>query len=223
MKLKKIAALALAGVMAVSMLAGCANKPGSSEPTEPTPDTTATGYMVEDLTEALKDRNENYEDSTITVSANASLQSALNAVAKIPGMSVSDFEKYMTDADSTLDTEKLADVQNAKTKEAATKDSTFGVAWVTDKAGLNTKTAVQNLANAFMKNVEVQVGQTLENVASVSGKFVDVNAGVSGDPYKYNYEYTVDVAVTSVENPVTNVTVYVMAYNVTRTPVKADV
>ena len=35
MKLKKIASLALAGIMAVSMLAGCGEAASSSEPTTP--------------------------------------------------------------------------------------------------------------------------------------------------------------------------------------------
>ena len=46
MKLKKIASLALAGVMAVSMLAGCQNTSVNPEPT-PNPDPTpATGYSA---------------------------------------------------------------------------------------------------------------------------------------------------------------------------------
>ena len=45
MKLKKIASLALAGIMAVSMLAGCSGSSSSSEPTTP-PDTTVTSGIA---------------------------------------------------------------------------------------------------------------------------------------------------------------------------------
>ena len=73
-----------------------------------------------------------------------------------------------------------------------------------------------------MSNVNIQTNAKLDNVASVSGIFKDTVAGVEGDEYKYEYDYSVEVAVTSVENPVTDVVVYVMAYKVTRTPVKVE-
>ena len=78
MKLKKIASLMLAGVMAVSMLAGCATT--SVEPEQPEkPETPATSAAADalysELTGSAKEK--------VTAVANADLDSALdNAVAK---------------------------------------------------------------------------------------------------------------------------------------------
>ena len=77
MKLKKIASLALAGVMAVSMLAGCAT--ANVEPEQPekpeTPATSAADALYSELTGSAKEK--------VTAVANADLDSALdNAVAK---------------------------------------------------------------------------------------------------------------------------------------------
>ena len=77
MKLKKIASLALAGVMAVSMLAGCAT--ANVEPEQPekpeTPATSAADALYSELTGSAKEM--------VTAVADADLDSALdNAVAK---------------------------------------------------------------------------------------------------------------------------------------------
>ena len=57
MKLKKIAALAMSGVMAVSMLAGCKSGNGGQVPPEEN-NGNATGYsamLAEDLKDVMKD------------------------------------------------------------------------------------------------------------------------------------------------------------------------
>src|SRR5699024_10667653 len=77
MKLKKIASLMLAGVMAVSMLAGCQNtnvKP--EDPTDPDP-TPATDYSV-DLGNALADVLKKSElDTVVTFADNETDKTAL--------------------------------------------------------------------------------------------------------------------------------------------------
>ena len=72
MKLKKIASLALAGVMAVSMLAGCSTT--SAKPEDPTTpeEPTATGYSVElaaNLSDAAKKDYITYEDNADDIAA----------------------------------------------------------------------------------------------------------------------------------------------------------
>ena len=91
MKLKKIASLALAGVMAMSMLAGCAKGNVQPEPT-PTPDepanTAAVDILYSELTGSAKEN--------VTAVANAELDAALtNAVNK--------YWDYNSDADWGLD------------------------------------------------------------------------------------------------------------------------
>ena len=72
MKLKKIASLMLAGVMAVSMLAGCSTTAVDPEPT-PDPDPVpATGYSVElaaNLSDAAKKDYITYEDNADDIAA----------------------------------------------------------------------------------------------------------------------------------------------------------
>ena len=85
MKLKKIASLALAGIMAVSMLAGC-GEAASSEPTTP-PETTVTAGIADPMNKA---RN-NYVKNNVEIvykesdSLTGQLQTAVEAVYKKSG------------------------------------------------------------------------------------------------------------------------------------------
>ena len=77
MKLKKIASLALAGIMAVSMLAGCGEAASSSEPT--TPPETVTGAAA-----AINAELDNNKDK-ISFDNDSVLQNLLtDYYAKIP-------------------------------------------------------------------------------------------------------------------------------------------
>ena len=73
MKLKKIASLALAGIMAVSMLAGC-NGSSSSTPTEP--ETPATSNYAATLQDALEGKARRIVTKAV---ANSELDSALQS------------------------------------------------------------------------------------------------------------------------------------------------
>ena len=85
MKLKKIASLALAGIMAVSMLAGC-GEAASSEPTTP-PETTVTAGIANPMNEVRSKYVKNnveivYKESD---SLTGQLQTAVEAVYKKSG------------------------------------------------------------------------------------------------------------------------------------------
>ena len=111
MKLKKIAALALAGVMAVSMLAGCGTdkKPGSGEG-EGEGTTTSTGYSatLEGAVELTAD-----QAKYISFADNAADQAALEkAVSGMSTQSLEDIAKSYTtiktlEKTNTLDGKKL--------------------------------------------------------------------------------------------------------------------
>ena len=75
MKLKKIASLALAGVMAVSMLTACnTTSNGDDQPTQPEePTTPATGYSA-----TFEDRLSDLADANISMSDSSNLNAALN-------------------------------------------------------------------------------------------------------------------------------------------------
>ena len=64
MKLKKIASLALAGIMAVSMLAGCKDGSSSSEPTNPVTPVTGAASIVNNELNSNKD-NISFTDNSI--------------------------------------------------------------------------------------------------------------------------------------------------------------
>ena len=77
MKLKKIASLMLAGVMAVSMLAGCGESSSSSSSKPTTPPVTTTG-----LAAALNDARTKYaKEIGLTYEEDSTLASILSTVA----------------------------------------------------------------------------------------------------------------------------------------------
>ena len=95
MKLKKIASLALAGVMAVSMLAGCSTT--SNEPQDPTTPPTTT--PVSGKSAVFEAQLSDLADVKITMSDSADLQAALDAAAQNVGSAtIIDFTKAIRTA-----------------------------------------------------------------------------------------------------------------------------
>ena len=87
MKLKKFASLALAGVMAVSMLAGCSGK-GNGNDGEPENPVVPTTGVVADADDAVSaDEKEDYKFSGFTASTN------LDSILKDLASSTSDFSE----------------------------------------------------------------------------------------------------------------------------------
>ena len=103
MKLKKIASLALAGVMAVSMLAGC-----STTDVAPTPDpdedngvVTTAGYS-----KTFEDTLSEYADRRISMSDSAELNAKLNtAIGNVSSSLMTEFHKVNMDVVDLLDYE----------------------------------------------------------------------------------------------------------------------
>ena len=94
MKLKKIASLALAGVMAVSMLAGCSNKGTENNGTNDQEQTTTASSLSSELRKALS----NDAMRKVTAISNSKLDAALEDAV----------EKYFTNANYQSD--RQADV-----------------------------------------------------------------------------------------------------------------
>ena len=100
MKLKKIASLALAGVMAVSMLAGCNTVSNNPQPTPPNSGVgnTVTGGKSSVFEAALSDR----ADLKINMQDSAELSSALEAAAQNVGSAtIIDFTTAIRSANVT--------------------------------------------------------------------------------------------------------------------------
>ena len=89
MKLKKIASLMLAGIMAVSMLAGCKGNTINEQPNEQPEEPTTSGYSA--VFEDAMDPDV-IADGKITMSDNADLTARLNkAIGNLSADTIDDF------------------------------------------------------------------------------------------------------------------------------------
>ena len=188
MKLKKIASLALAGVMAVSMLAGCATKgeDNKNENTEVTTTAAVADYVNNLLTDAQKNIVKFQNDADLT----AALKKVAGDSTKFTSEDIKTaYEKVSADYDSDLVTElaKALDVTDvgqagfAVSKEGTQYDVQVYV--VTGK--LTEASAVQLVTHElFMTNL-------------TSGNY-PVTTG------KYDCEYTGKVSAVKVTAPDTD-------------------
>lgn len=209
MKLKKIAALALAGVMAVSMLAGCS---GGSNKTE-------SGVTAAAVIDALG------KDNKVAFSASSALQSTVEKTIQNIGLdnvskiSVADLAKVDTKLDANeFQLSKGTDTTNEDIDKNS--DTFTAVKAVTVPSNYGEDYAVQMLASAI-KEV------TVENNSKDITELTDYNTQKYGDSsqYYYKFSYTGNVAVVTVPNAdaAATETTYVVAFTVTRTAAKTAV
>ena len=223
MKLKKIASLMLAGVMAVSMLAGCQNtnvKP--EDPTDPDP-TPATGYSV-DLGNALADVLKKSElDTVVTFADNETDKTALEDVLGNLGRdqlfdTSMKFELY-----DLIDTDVVADFKDAAKLDRNTL--VYNNVIYDYKYNLNKTVKVGDI---FAVDATVDMSKAINwIVAEYEDAFADLEKSVTvqdnqGKKLVYDYNYTVSVSVVNVPTP--DITIYTgstnfIAVTVTRTVV----
>ena len=223
MKLKKIASLMLAGVMAVSMLAGCQNtnvKP--EDPTDPDP-TPATGYSV-DLGNALADvLKKNELDTVVTFADNETDKTALeDALGNLGRNQLFDtsskYELY-----DLIDKDVVADFEDAAKLDRNTLVS--GNAIYNYKYNLNKTVKVGDI---FAVDATVDMSKAINwIVAKYKDAFGNLEKSVTvqnsnNETLVYDYNYTVSVSVVNVPTP--DITIYTgstnfIAVTVTRTVV----
>ena len=210
MKLKKIASLMLAGVMAVSMLAGCSNgtKPDDGEK-DPVVDSSLTGKVIAALDE---DTTKN-----ITFSANPSLQAALEKVVQNKGIQISsisatDLKAIVPDLVGDDQLVKIASKSNKANAESDSK--TDNITFIV-KTGLTSGASEDYIANQIADALDsaVKTYKFGEDSKSITYTFEQKD-------FHYDFDYTGDVAVASVTDAVTGVTSYVAVYTITRTATK---
>ena len=228
MKLKKIAALALAGVMAVSMLAGCAGK-GTDDKKDPTTGTSTA--FTNDLVAALEKKVEAHKDY-ITVGTDATLQKNLESATALYGLiaTESNIEAAMKTLDSSLSTTALPAVNATTAYENAVKsNSVFTVAKVDyNDQNQTTYQLVQSLVSTLMADTTLGGNGTLERTLGYGKSYGAYSStGLDGKQTftGLNFKYQINVATVKVENTaVEGSGCYVVAVTVTRTatPVAAD-
>ena len=197
MKLKKIASLMLAGVMAVSMLAGCST--ASVKPEEPTDpeQPTATGYsveMAENLSDAAKkdyiDFKDNADDlaalkdalgnmSWTTTADNAIVPKTITAVHDWDAVDTSLVVKDFISASGVKENQLVYnDMWNALLNNRLEDDETvkYGLLYVID--------GTVDI-NKALKQVAGKVENLLENLPNVN----------VSDTARYTFDYTVSVSV----------------------------
>ena len=199
MKLKKIASLMLAGVMAVSMLAGCNTTSVDPEPT-PDPDPTpATGYSVEMASNLSDDAKKDYiafEDNADDLTA---LEDALGNMSWITTAGNTVLPRVATPvvdwigADTTLMVNDFVDALDIKNTSmdypSMWNDLTFFYnrnAAETVKYGLVYVIDGTVDVNKALKQIAGNVESLLENLPNVN-----TNTSVA----RYTYDYTVSVSV----------------------------
>ena len=103
MKLKKIVSLALAGVMTVSMLAGCNDDAGNSNNPSSDGQTTTNGFTDNGFTEAVLGRASQAAQEKLTVNGDTSLDAAAYVAENILWVEDDQFIQLKPDAEKFLD------------------------------------------------------------------------------------------------------------------------
>ena len=210
MKLKKIASLMLAGIMAVSMLAGCKSGNNSNGEKDPVVDSSLTGKVIAALDE---DTTKN-----ITFSANPSLQTALEKVLKNKGTAVSSVTSSDLAAvvpeligdDQLVQITKSSDNKNSAENDSKTDDITF-VINNSLTAGADEDYIAKEIAGKIDSAVaSYDIGKDSKSITYTFEQ----------KDFHYDFKYTGDVAVAKVTDAVTGVTSYVAVYTITRTATK---
>ena len=216
MKLKKIASLALAGVMAVSVLAGCSGKGNNSGNNNGNGVVTATGVNADTVIAAMNDAT----TEAVKVTASSELQNELETVVKYLGdasFSIGnkndDFSKpamaYFTGVEYVEGFDFIKEINYKKAQTVIFTHATSDI-WGNDVNDTMSKLAIARDIDAAIDGLEMK-----ENSLG-DGEMV-----ADGKDY-YTFDYTAELAVVKISNAMGQ-TAYVYACTVTCTPSAATV
>ena len=214
MKLKKFAAMMLAGVMAVSMLAGCAEGGKKEDDKDPVVTTGMTGSVIAALDE---DTTKNVE-----FTAGSNLENVLKKAVQNAGYNGLDDinAKALNAIDSDISTKgQLENVglSSDGSKETDKKESKATYVVTVAGEGKNEATIAKELADKVdSKKIGKASNKNVgwDELPEYSYTFQDDD----DKDYWYAFDYTADIAVVDVSNAITGETTYVVAVTVTRTP-----
>ena len=216
MKLKKIASLMLAGIMAVSMLAGCSGKGNNSGNNNGNGVVTATGVNADTVIAALKDAT----TEAVKVTASSELQNELETVVKYLGDSSfsigsvdDDFSENAVAIFTGVDYVEVFDFDDEDNyKKAQTVIFTGATSSV---VGNDVDDTVSKLAIA--RSIDFAIDELEMNENSLNE-----GAAVEDGTDYYTFNYTAELAGVEVSDAAGRTT-YVYACTVTCTPSAATV
>ena len=209
MKLKKIASLMLAGIMAVSMLTACGDKTtGNEEEKPPVVDPVDTSFAA-----SVNDLLSTEQKNVITFTNDSTLNGVLAKVAPtIDSWNLMTFNMgagnvFVTDA---CDMRHLLGIDRDNSM-------VFG-----DALFYNTATSATTAADIFVVDGSYTEEGVAEFVADFVGNLIAKDhmpaVGKKGVPYRY--AYTGSIACTKVTNLSGDFESYVVAFTMTQTPTK---
>ena len=213
MKLKKIASLALAGIMAVSMLAGCKDGTSQEDPSSSSQVPT-TANIVTYANDALTGAQKN----VYTFHDNSALNQALQAVAtdknKCTATKIENaYTKYTWDAQ---DTDLRADVKG-KLDGSLTFEDTYAKFGNTNIPANNGKTL--NYIEVSILSGELSEKAVAETAAKYFAKWMgDLQSSGKKGTDNYALSYSADISAIKVESPQNSAkTAWVVAVMITKT------
>ena len=212
MKLKKIASLMLAGIMAVSMLAGCKTGDSSSSSSSEVVPTGMVAAVIDNLDSKTTDK--------VAFTASTSLENALESLISYAGMNASDTSKVtvanLKKFDTTLSTAETFGTLNNKSDE---ETSITGMVKLSNNdIGASDAYIANQLADLIDAEKVYESTSTWNALPEFSGDFKDKD----GNTCYYDFDYAGEIAVVGVTDAQTGRTTYVVAYTVTMTPTKVE-
>ena len=236
MKLKKIASLMLAGIMAVSMLAACG---GNTVNDDDKNDDTIVTPVDDSFAAAINGQLNTAQKNTLTITADSNLEAILNKVAdkfddhalqKTAGSVVT---KFVLDGESTVP-QDARHLMGLKDDASLTTTATAGSQDPDGNASKNNAGGGWKWTY-FAKNASVETtldfiivdgGQTEEGLAhEVAGKLKDLmtenrmpGEAKNVSDKDYDYDYTGHVASIKLDNLRGDESFYVVAVEITKTP-----
>ena len=231
MKLKKIASLALAGIMAVSMLAGCNGSNGNEQPPASSSEPTTSGFATSVNAELASDVY-----NTVHFGSDAKLTAALNSIAeKLDSNILNDEAGFVIGVDAQ-DFRSLMDVNVNNSLTYATYGTSHKFADPTDSANSSITAYKTNRSNwywEFFKNdttstttvgdlvvIRGDLTQTglAKRVAQYLSQLVNNGRMPSEDnDGSHKYDYTGNIDVVKVDNAGSNFSSYVIGFTITQT------
>ena len=227
MKLKKIASLALAGVMAVSMLTACNGSASSEQPPVDPVEPVDTSFAT-----AVNDEMSGAHKAVLTFDSDATLANVLEKVAdKISSYTLADSVNNNHGFVLTSDARDFRHLLGIGRDNSLTDYPGFGKLDPIDYLGSGTyvnwsffKDTVDS-SNTIADLVVVPGGLTEEGVAEVVAEYAQdlidhdrlPNDGTCNGK-EYKYDYTGDIACVKITNLSGDGVAYVVGFTVTQTP-----